>query len=324
MRVCIILLLGFTPGTGIGQNLVVNSSFELYSICPDDVSQVDRVMGWSAIIGSPDYFNACSDTLVSDVPANGRGFQQAFDGDGYIGCGTYASSFLIREPFQSQLAAPMVPGQVYYLSMRVSPGGFGYIPSYTVGLASSGIGMRFSAVELDWSLDLLNNAPALHLSTILQDTAQWLTLSGWYIPDSAYQFVQIGNFLTDAFTQSVVIDPGAASDAAYAFVDDVCVSATPGVCAIAEGAPDLPGNGIGLVVTREVGAIVLDWSGSINAGQVAVMVVDAAGRTIWRSGACRSGRSTIQASLFSSGIHCAHVVSTDGTVLTSKFMFLSP
>lgn len=314
----------FTAGTFNAQNLVVNGSFDDYYTCPDDVSQIDRVMGWSAIIGSPDYFNACSDTLVSDVPVNGRGFQQAYDGDGYVGCGTYASSFLVREPFQSQLAASMVPGQVYYLSMRVSPGGFGYIPSYTVGLASSGIGMRFSTVELDWSLDLLNNAPALHLSTILQDTAQWITLSGWYIPDSAYQFVQIGNFLTDALTQSVVIDPGAASDAAYAFVDDVCVSATPGVCAIAEGAPELASNGIGLVVTHEGGDIVLDWSGSVKVGEVEVMVVDAAGRAIWRSGAGRSGRATIQATLFSTGIHCVRAVSTDGTSLASKFMFLSP
>ena len=319
-----VMAFGATPGVGMTQNLVENGSFEDYLQCPDDLYQIDRAVGWSAIVGSPDYFNACSDTIVTDVPANGVGYQHAFEGEAYVGCGTYASWGLAREPIQSQLITPMVAGQSYFLSMQVSPGGFGSIQSYTVGLASSGIGIRFSTGELGWSLDLLDNAPVVHFATVLQDTSQWTLLTGYFVADSAYQFVQIGNSLTDAATQSLVIDPGAASEAAYAFVDDVCVSAQPGVCAIADGVAEGTHGRAGLCITQGPGGVSVTWSPTISAAPLQLLVTDAAGKVIVRSDVHQKDRVLIDASLLSPGLFCARLLSANEPSLASKFVFFSP
>lgn len=306
-----------------GQNLVSNGSFEQYSSCPDDLFQIDRALGWSAIVGSPDYFNACSDTVVTGVPANGVGYQHASDGQAYIGSATYATGQLAREPVQAELTMPMEIGQLHFLSMRVSPGGFGSIQSYTAGLASSGIGLRFSTIALDWSLDLLDNAPVLHMSSVLEDTSQWTTLAGYYVPDSAYRFVQIGNFFTDAATQSQLMDPGALTMAAYAFIDDVCVSALPGVCASPDGTPEGPNDGSGMAITYGLNGITLSWSISARVGQGLMHIYDGAGRVVWQSSVLCSDSVLIETSVLAPGLYSARLQFTTGVVHTSKFVLHS-
>src|SRR3954465_9815496 len=75
------------------QNLVPDSSFELYSTCPSTDGQIDFATGWSDPTGTaPDYFNSCADVSTGySVPANDLGTMTAHTGNAYAGLFTYFS-----------------------------------------------------------------------------------------------------------------------------------------------------------------------------------------------------------------------------------------
>ncbi|QQR86679.1 MAG: hypothetical protein IPJ76_00205 [Flavobacteriales bacterium] len=226
------------PAWLCAQNLVPNPSFEAYLNCPSAIGDIGEVPSWIPFSGTPDYFNACSDTTSTDVPANAIGYQDAADGIGYVGLATYKESSVFRECIQAELLTPLTIGQPVHLSMRVAAGGFGLDANNSMQLASSGIGMRFSTQAAPLGL-LITDQAALYMATVLFDTAEWVTLGVSYVPDSAYTYVQVGNFYSDAATSTSVLDPNALNQAAYAFVDDVCVSSADGVCLLPDGWPSM-------------------------------------------------------------------------------------
>lgn len=235
----IVLTLG--PLAGWAQNLVVNPSFEEYVHCPNDLNQIDSVIGWESIFGTPDYFNACADDTMT-VPYNPLGYQWPSDGSGFAGLGFF--EWWQKEFMQGRLAAPMQPGIPAFVSMRVSPGGFGYPGWTSPTLMASHVGLRFSTQPLGIQTaygTLEFSTAVLYLPAILNDTANWTVLSAAFIPDSAYAYLQIGNFFADSLCQWVEVAP--AIDgwwAAYAFVDVVCVSQQPGVCDPVSGIGEQP------------------------------------------------------------------------------------
>jgi len=241
MRCIGLIVLALSSLSGWTQNLVVNPSFEEYSNCPTDFAQIDSVVGWESIFSSPDYFNACADDAMT-VPYNPLGYQWPSEGLGYAGLGFY--DIWDKEYMQGRLVTPMQPGVLTYVSMRVSPGGFGYPGWTSPKLMASHIGMRFSTQPLGIQTaygTLEFNTAGLYLPTILNDTANWTVLSTAFIPDSAYAYLQIGNFFADSLCQWVEVDP--AIDGwlvAYAFVDMVCVSQQPGVCDPVIGIGEVP------------------------------------------------------------------------------------
>lgn len=222
------------------QNLVPNGSFEEYTTCPTNQGQVERCVGWTSNSASPDYFNRCNMNDSAGVPSNFGGYQDAFDGDGYMGCVTYLQGTpTYRECIQHVLASPLIPGVPVYLSMMVSPGGFGNEPNNdAVRYASSGVGMKFS-VGPRASYLLWQGNVALQLSSILSDTSAWIQVSGVYVPDSAYAYVTLGCFATDADIDTQLINSNAAGTAAYAFIDNVCISAFASDCPLSIGIQEL-------------------------------------------------------------------------------------
>ncbi|HRD53714.1 MAG TPA: hypothetical protein PKY96_13815 [Flavobacteriales bacterium] len=231
MRCIGLIVLALGPLAAWAQNLVVNPSFEEYVHCPSDLSQIDSVIGWESIFGTPDYFNACADDTMT-VPYNPLGYQWPSDGLGYAGLGFY--DIWYKEYIQGRLVAPVQPGVLTYVSMRVSPGGFGYPGWTSPNLMASHIGLRFSTQPLGIQTaygSLEFNGAVLYLPTMLNDTANWTVLSTAFIPDSAYAYLQIGNFFSDGLCSWVEVDTiGFGMWVAYAFVDMVCVSQQPGVC----------------------------------------------------------------------------------------------
>lgn len=236
MRRIVLIVLAIGPLAGWAQNLVVNPSFEEYTSCPTYLSQIDSVIGWESIFGSPDHFNACADDTMT-VPYNPLGYQWPSDGLGYAGLGFYY--WFQQEFMQGTLISALQPGVPAYVSMRVAPGGFGYPGWTSPKLMASHIGLRFSTQPLGIQpayRSLEFNAAVLYLPTILNDTANWTVLSTTFIPDSAYAYLQVGNFFADSLCQWVEVDPAIDGTlAAYAFVDMVCVSQQPEVCDAVSG-----------------------------------------------------------------------------------------
>lgn len=84
----IVQMLLLTSTISNAQNLVLNGSFESYSGCPTNYSQIDSALFWMVptFASSSDYYNQCADPSSNvDVPINGPGFQEAYNGVAYAG-----------------------------------------------------------------------------------------------------------------------------------------------------------------------------------------------------------------------------------------------
>ena len=208
------------------QNLVPNGSFEEYTVCPTGYAQVESAVGWSILANSPDYLNRCNTNDSMDVPSNVFGYQNAYEGDAYMGGFTYLEGIPeLRESYQSALSSPLVPDMPVYLSMMVSLGGFGNLGGDNSSrYTTSGIGIKFSMQEHHADGVLWEGNVALFLPTVLNDTANWTHLSGIYVPDSAYAYIEIGCFLPNSEIVVEELDLAGVIPGAYVFVDQVCVS----------------------------------------------------------------------------------------------------
>jgi hypothetical protein len=279
MRKLTLFVLVMLPIWVFGQNLVPNPSFEEYTLCPTNMAQIDRAIGWESIQASPDLFNACGLNDTVNVPANFFGYQEAYYGQGYAGIGT--AELYTKEALQAELTTALVPGIPTYVSMQVSPGGYGIVGTTSPRLASSGIGIRFSVAPLNLSsfygqYDF--DTAVVWMEQVLNDTASWVSVSGVFVPDSAYRFIQIGNFFSDANTMIEVLNANGDWGGAYAFVDNVCVSLASGECQVAIAVEDLGVPSETLIVTVSNGHLLIKGADTRRAyhGQI----VDALGRFI--------------------------------------------
>ncbi len=217
------------------QNLVPNGSFEEYSLCPDNQSQIERAIGWQACRGTCDYLNSCGIEGVTGVPHNIWGWQTAAIGDGYAQLISFSADdgnpYYLREWIGASLAEPCVVGQTYYVSVK-----FSWTTSLDTLLgscqfANDHMGVRFTASAYTSSdADPVPNAAQVWSSQVITDSVGWTTVVGSFIADSAYTFVSVGNFFDDEVTNGVMLDSSGAFAISYYYVDDVCVSDQPNGC----------------------------------------------------------------------------------------------
>ncbi|MBK7964750.1 MAG: T9SS type A sorting domain-containing protein [Bacteroidetes bacterium] len=221
MRFLLLFLLLAAFGLSVKgqQNLVPNPSFEDTVYCPFYTNQIDACQQWMNFGNSPDYFNACNSTGLN-VPNCSFGFQYAHSGNAMAGVCTYLppsapSAPNYREFIGVSLLQPLQIGTKYYFSFYCNF-------SYVFGIATNKLGLRFSPLAFDSCCQPpINNFAHLFADSVLTDTVAWVRLSGSFIADSAYQYLVIGNFHNDANTDTLMFDQ---DNAAYYFIDDVCVS----------------------------------------------------------------------------------------------------
>lgn len=112
-----------------------NGDFELYDTCPTQASypsllEIKKCKGWyPPTLGTSDYFNSCANGINGAngnvwIPNNFIGFQNAYDGNGYIGLFALEDVNIFpcqyREYIQTKLLAPLEAGKKYTLSYYVS------------------------------------------------------------------------------------------------------------------------------------------------------------------------------------------------------------
>lgn len=234
-------LLFVEPHRCKAQNLVPNPSFEEYTECPDFLNQIYRATGWSRYRGSPDYFNRCDTTdptgIASEflgVPSNAVGWQEPATGDAYAGVLLFEENPFggqSREHLGAMLIEPLQVGVPVFLSFKVSPTTAGPLQDFLC--STDGMGLRFTMYPYDENdIAPLPNQAALYMPFAPMDTALWYQVYGTYVPDSAYRYVVLGNFFADTLTSRVVLNPNSddVDSVAYVYLDDVCVSYTPGYC----------------------------------------------------------------------------------------------
>jgi hypothetical protein len=313
--------------------LVPNGSFEEYDTCPAYQGQVYYATGWFNPwpATSPDYFNACAtDSLFPtpyfSTPFNEFGYQWPADGAAYMGMATGNGmvNSTAREFIAAQLLAPLQPNVPIQLAFKASPGGFGSWNGNSAHWTGKGVGLKFFVdLPTDWNSYLYPNSAAVYLDQVLTDTLKWTTVSGTYVPDSAYQYVVVGNFFADSLSAQQVLD-STGYFVSYAFIDQVCVSYSPDFC----------DQWLGLTVTTPVPDLAifpnpftdhLNLSGPARSQAMELRLMDALGRRVWQ-GIWPIGQRTYTISVpgLRAGFYTIHAIDHQGATRSYPVVHVSP
>ncbi len=213
-----LILIAVSTAQLSAQNLVPNSSFEMYTECPLTINTGSYfpVSSWtSAGPGTADYFNGCAGFPVG-VPDNFRGYQYANTGFAYAGMYFWSEGSLLREYIQVQLTQPLVAGVCYKVG-------------YYLNLSNTSCGVNQAGALLTtdpngWSI---GTPPSVNFGgQFYSDTLNWKFVFDYYLATGGEQYLTIGNFMGDPETSS---DPACVNDPAFAYyyVDDAEVSIAP-------------------------------------------------------------------------------------------------
>ncbi len=220
-RLLLILLL--LPSFCFGQNLVPNPSFEQLDTCPYTLTVISYATPWTSANSqsSSDVYHACgTPPLIFGVPTNLFGYQVANTGDAYAGIICYSSLLVdYREYIEVRLTDSLKKDSLYRVSFYHN----------LVDQARWSINRIGAALTVDslWKIGVkppFTNTPAVENdSTImLNDTVNWVLITGTYLAQGGERYITIGNFYYDS---STTIQQHFGGDMnAYYYIDDVSVT----------------------------------------------------------------------------------------------------
>jgi hypothetical protein len=212
------------------QNLVPNGSFESYTLCPDNSSQIYRAVPWTGPrINSSDYNNACSSLM--NVPHYGGinhpypYYLEAKDGAAYAGIFYYKTTESNREYAQVELTDTLRIGVCYYVEFYAAN-------SQGPPFAANNVAANLSNTWYNVNPTLTVNNSILNITShitnygnpILPDTVKWHKISGIYEALGIEKYLIIGNFETNANTDTLrIFRPVGSAAQAYLHLDAVSV-----------------------------------------------------------------------------------------------------
>jgi OOP family OmpA-OmpF porin len=213
----LLLLTRFT----IGQNLVPNPSFEVFTTCDSLQAGIylQNASAWdSPTGGTPDLFNVCGTTNWS-VPSNLLGYQYPHSGNTYAGAVFCNKSILWREYLQVKLDSSLKNQQKYCVSFFVSL-------SNNFSIGSNNIAIYFSNTHYTYNNFtgyIINFLPQIIDTNIIIDSLNWTEISGEFIANGGEEYIIIGNFnnnnVFDTTQQTNIIF----ADDSYYYIDDISV-----------------------------------------------------------------------------------------------------
>jgi len=211
-------------------NLVPNSSFEEYVLCPDNESPIDRVTGWfSPSNGTPDYYNFCSfdpsspfslpthRSFYTKTPKTGKGITGIF-------LNFFQTNIDAKEYISAKLKFKLKNNIGYFIEFYVSPRHG--IPNITIPCYVDKIGASLSK-----SISFQNTLPnqpiqkSKYMGTeniILDKIEEWTQISGCIIGDEE-EYITIGSFNTNEQTLTNKECFDYFPNNAYYYIDDVGV-----------------------------------------------------------------------------------------------------
>jgi len=207
------------------QNLVPNSSFENYSICPNSGNEnIESSLNWyNPTAYSPDYYNSCATDIVygQSVPNNGFGYQPAKSGVAYAGLITMIETDG-REYIQTTLTDSLTAGVTYTVKFYVSA-------ADSSPYAANNIGAYFSNNPVSsgdsWYLPFTPQIKNDSSANPLDDRYGWTEVSGSFIAQGGEKFITIGNFNNDLNTDTTFHSDGSTwLSFSYHYIDDVSVT----------------------------------------------------------------------------------------------------
>ena len=208
----------------LSQNLVPNSGFETYSICPSaSGNSINLALPWDDPTGATsDYFNACAPVAdLCSVPDQTFGvWQYARSGVGYAGLwATQNNGMDYREYIQIQLTDTLVTGKCYSVTFFAN-----LFNKLMYG--SNNIGAYISTNAISTSPpNVLNFTPQILIpgNPPIIDTVNWIKVSGLYTAIGGEKYITIGNFKDDSNTVIQLVDASNPFNGCYYYIDDVSI-----------------------------------------------------------------------------------------------------
>jgi len=208
-------------------NLVPNSSFEQLKKCPDTEEDIAKVLDYwynttmvpSAIFnpcanGKPPFVDGIS---YFGMPYNAGGFQQALDSIGYASFGVeYGSNQ--REYLSVMLKDSLKKGSVYRACFYVSCIDDGKYAADELGLYLSKDSIyKHTPYYLNYNPQIKSEK-----GVPIDDTLNWVEISGLYTARGGEKYITIGQFKSDSKTTWKTINPNGTSNCFY-YLDMVSV-----------------------------------------------------------------------------------------------------
>ena len=199
-----------------GQNLINNSSFELYSNCPYESAQIDYCNYWQCPNNSsPDYLVQCYSNFISDhsvsVPENCFGYQKAYQGKAYIGIITlYKDRYKVKgrkykndyvEYVQTKFKKPLLKDKRYLLKLQVSCAESSNFYNDYIDFCFS----KDSVLEKydESNLLICDNCVEFKSPDSFRNKKEWQEISILYTAKGGENFLTIGTFYYDGIFKEI-------------------------------------------------------------------------------------------------------------------------
>jgi hypothetical protein len=204
--------------TGIDTlNLVPNFSFELldtnncpyidsvYNSVSETYSYIDtgtvHFAGWYYKKISPDLFNECNEGDANrfkrglGMPNNFRGFQYPATGKGYMG-GLLNASGDFFEFSGTQLTEALDTSKTYFVGFKVVASNFNGWVNNKQGVLFTMNPLNELKSERTTNPIMVQNRMHVYSDSIIRDTLNWVIILKKFKPDSAYQYITVGNLFS--------------------------------------------------------------------------------------------------------------------------------
>jgi len=228
-------------------NLVPNPGFETYTTCPNAGGQIDYAVPWIGTSGGVEYFNSCA--TVYSIPFQNygsAGFQYARTGNAFAALwmlNGYGNNY--REYLEVPLNDTLLNSKCYVVTfyanlqnpINLAVNNFGVYISATLFTTASPFGIPpYTPQILKYKNEIIN------------DTLNWVKVSGLYTAFGGEKYVTIGNFFDDMNTDTIQTGNGT-YEGAYYYIDDVSVIP---IDSIVGGMPANAGNDTSVIIGDSV------------------------------------------------------------------------
>ena len=221
-----------TCGICSGQtNLAPNSSFETVDSCPVTYRQIylaspwfqpNNSLGTTTYCSSSDIFNACSVNADISVPSNIMGYQNARTGNGFAG--EYVDNNMgenSREYIEVPLSSSLIANKKYCVEFYVSLANVSQVATSSIGAYFS-VDSLLQSTTIFYALDYVTPQIENPNGNYLNDTINWMLISGNFIATGGEKYMTIGNFNNPTNTNYQNLTWGF-DQGAYYYIDDISV-----------------------------------------------------------------------------------------------------
>jgi len=255
----VLVILAISISNAVAQNLVSNPGFENFISSPTAAGQLNKATPWIPLGASPDLYApqiilpvgiACD---VVSTPDNVGGYAQVrVGGNVYAGISIDPNNNT-REYVSSPLTIQLSAGELYRVEFWV-------LLADSSRYACNRLGAYFSnGAPLQAGISVINFTPQIENSNIINDTADWVLITGIYQASGTENYITIGVFRQDGAAQFQKVDLGiknsacpAFDNAAYYYIDDILVKPVNEVVEIDGDSVLCPGNVLNLFSTVNV------------------------------------------------------------------------